>query len=67
MPRRLIGYSALLGPLAGIAIADYWLIRKRQLDVDSLYSMRPDGAYWYKVNKSTSPSRNAPYMTAFNS
>jgi len=51
VPCRLIGYSALLGPLAGIAIADYWLIRKRQLDVDSLYSMRPDGAYWYKVRQ----------------
>ncbi len=30
----LTGYSALLGPIAGILIADYWLIRRTRLDVD---------------------------------
>jgi NCS1 family nucleobase:cation symporter-1 len=39
----LIGYSALLGPIAGIMIADYYLIRKRELDVPELY--RPGGRY----------------------
>ena len=39
----LIGYSALLGPIAGIMIVDYWLIRKRELDVADLY--RPHGRY----------------------
>jgi NCS1 family nucleobase:cation symporter-1 len=39
----LIGYSALLGPIAGIMIADYWLLRRRQLDVPDLY--RLDGRY----------------------
>jgi NCS1 family nucleobase:cation symporter-1 len=39
----LIGYSALLGPIAGIMIADYWLYRKQQLDVPDLY--RPNGRY----------------------
>ncbi len=39
----LIGYSALLGPIAGIMIADYFLIRGRTLDVNDLY--RPDGQY----------------------
>jgi NCS1 family nucleobase:cation symporter-1 len=39
----LIGYSALLGPIAGIMIADYWLIRRCTLDVDDLY--RPLGRY----------------------
>lgn len=39
----LIGYSALLGPIAGIMIADYWLLRKRELDVPDLY--RLDGRY----------------------
>lgn len=39
----LIGYSALLGPIAGILIADYFLLRKRQLDIDALF--RHDGAY----------------------
>ncbi|MEO7688766.1 MAG: NCS1 family nucleobase:cation symporter-1 [Sphingomonas sp.] len=41
----LTGYSALLGPIAGILIADYWLIRRTQLDVDDLY--REDGRYAY--------------------
>jgi nucleobase:cation symporter-1, NCS1 family len=41
----LIGYSALLGPIAGILIVDYYLIRKTELDVDQLY--RADGAYSY--------------------
>jgi NCS1 family nucleobase:cation symporter-1 len=33
----LIGYSALLGPIAGIMIVDYWWLRRRQLDVHDLY------------------------------
>ena len=39
----LVGYSALLGPIAGIMIVDYWIIRKKQLDVPDLY--RPNGRY----------------------
>ncbi len=39
----LIGYSALLGPIAGIMIVDYWILRKQELDVAELY--RPNGRY----------------------
>ncbi len=39
----LVGYSALLGPIAGIMIADYWAIRRRELDVADLY--RVNGRY----------------------
>ncbi len=39
----LIGYSALLGPIAGILIADYFILRKRKLDTDALF--RHDGQY----------------------
>ncbi|MGJ7503454.1 NCS1 family nucleobase:cation symporter-1 [Variovorax sp. ZT5P49] len=42
----LIGYSALLGPIAGILIADYYLIRRTQLQVNDLYS--DHGEYRYK-------------------
>jgi nucleobase:cation symporter-1, NCS1 family len=42
----LAGYSALLGPIAGILIADYWLIRRTRLDVGDLY--RVDGRYAYR-------------------
>jgi NCS1 family nucleobase:cation symporter-1 len=39
----LIGYGALLGPIAGIMIADYYVLRKRILDLDGLYD--PAGPY----------------------
>ncbi|MBK8172676.1 MAG: NCS1 family nucleobase:cation symporter-1 [Sandaracinaceae bacterium] len=39
----LIGYSALLGPIAGVMIADYWIVRKTVLDVPDLY--RENGQY----------------------
>jgi NCS1 family nucleobase:cation symporter-1 len=39
----LVGYSALLGPIAGIMVVDYWLIRQRALDVPDLY--RVNGRY----------------------
>ncbi|MHB2015977.1 MAG: NCS1 family nucleobase:cation symporter-1 [Candidatus Xenobia bacterium] len=42
----LTGYSALLGPIAGIMIADFWLLRRRGLRVDQLYKRQ--GAYTYK-------------------
>lgn len=41
----LIGYSALLGPIAGIMIADYFIWRRRKLIVNDLY--RSSGAYRY--------------------
>ena len=41
----LIGYSGLLGPVAGIMVSDYFLIRKTELDVNSLY--HAEGAYHY--------------------
>ena len=41
----LIGYSALLGPIAGIMIADYYVWRGRRLVVDDLY--RTEGLYRY--------------------
>ena len=43
----LIGYAALLGPITGIMIVDFFFIRSRQLDVDALFSMRRDSKYWY--------------------
>jgi len=41
----LIAYSSLLGPVGGIMIADYYFIRKKQLDVVDLY--KEDGAYTF--------------------
>ena len=39
----LIGYSALLGPIAGIMLCDYFIIRRTRLDIDDLYD--PKGRY----------------------
>src|SRR5205814_761290 len=41
----LIGYGALLGPIAGIMIVDYFILRRHHLLVDDLY--RRGGAYEY--------------------
>jgi NCS1 family nucleobase:cation symporter-1 len=41
----LIGYSALLGPIGGILITDYFVLRGRELDVTDLY--RRGGRYEY--------------------
>jgi NCS1 family nucleobase:cation symporter-1 len=33
----LIGYSSLLGPIAGIMVVDYFVVRKQQYDLPGLY------------------------------
>lgn len=43
----LVGYAALLGPIGGIILADYYLVQKKQLSIKELYSLRPSGAYFY--------------------
>jgi len=42
----LIGYSALLGPIAGVLIVDYYFVRRTELSVEDLY--REDGQYSYR-------------------
>lgn len=42
----LVGYSGLLGPIAGVMVADYWVSRRRQLDINDLY--RLEGRYTYR-------------------
>jgi NCS1 family nucleobase:cation symporter-1 len=41
----LVGYSGLLGPVAGIMVADYFLLRRRHLEVAELY--KRNGLYEY--------------------
>jgi NCS1 family nucleobase:cation symporter-1 len=41
----LVGYSGLLGPVAGTMIADYFIVRRRVLRLDDLYVR--GGAYEY--------------------
>src|SRR6476620_11636534 len=39
--------GSFIGPLFGILIADYYIVRKQRIDVDALYTMSPKGEYWY--------------------
>lgn len=39
----LLGYSSLLGPIAGIMVVDYFLVRNQSYDLLSLY--KDDGSY----------------------
>jgi len=42
----LVGYSSFLGPIAGVLIADYFVLRKTRLEAADLY--RRGGAYEYR-------------------
>lgn len=42
----LVGYSALLGPIGGIILADYYLLRRTELDLDGLFQRQ--GPYHYR-------------------
>jgi len=39
-------YGILLGPIAGIMIGSYWVVRKQNLDIQKLYTSGPQG-YWF--------------------
>ena len=40
--------GAFIGPLFGVLIADYYLVRKQKVDVDAMFTMSPEGAYHYR-------------------
>jgi NCS1 family nucleobase:cation symporter-1 len=42
----LLGYSGGLGSIAGVLIADYWLVRRTHMELSDLYL--PNGAYSYR-------------------
>ena len=50
----LIGYSSLLGPIAGIMIVDYFMVKRQTLDLPALY-----------MNNSTYPAWNVSGFVAF--
>lgn len=41
------GLGALLGPLFGIIMADYWLMRRARIHVVDLYRTTPKGTYYF--------------------
>lgn len=40
--------AGAIGPLYGILLADYYLVKKEVVNVADLFSDRPGGTYWYK-------------------
>ncbi|GER54273.1 uracil permease [Striga asiatica] len=44
----LVGNSALMGPIGGIVLADYYLINGAELSVEDLYRSGSNGRYYYR-------------------
>lgn len=43
----LSAYGVFLGPMIGIMITDYWIVRRRKVKLTDLYSTDPSRIYWY--------------------
>ena len=41
-------FGAILGPMFGIMVADYYLVKKQQVVLEDLYSMDPNGSLYYE-------------------
>jgi NCS1 family nucleobase:cation symporter-1 len=46
----LVGYSGFLGPIAGVLICDYFLVRKKILSVEDLYRRGGEYEYSHGIN-----------------
>src|SRR5687767_6396655 len=46
----LIGYSSLMGAIGGVLIADYWVLRRRQLSAPDLFKVNGEYTYTGGVN-----------------
>jgi nucleobase:cation symporter-1, NCS1 family len=46
----LVGYSGFLGPIAGVLICDYFIVRKKIILVEDLYERRRSYEYSHGVN-----------------
>ena len=40
--------GAFIGPLFGVLLADFYLVKKQKIEVDDLYTLDTKGLYWYK-------------------
>jgi NCS1 family nucleobase:cation symporter-1 len=43
----LSAYSVFLGPMTGIMICDYWVVRRGKLKLSDLYHGRKDGSFYF--------------------
>ncbi|WP_431814174.1 NCS1 family nucleobase:cation symporter-1 [Kocuria sp. cx-455] len=56
------GLGALLGPLFGIIMVDYWIIRRSKVNVPQLYIDAQEGEYYY--HKGVNPRAIAAFIPA---
>src|SRR5699024_4829776 len=50
MSALLAGFTALLLPIVGIMISDYFLVRKRKINMEELYKVDGQYKYWNNIN-----------------
>ncbi|MBZ5202023.1 cytosine permease [Planomicrobium chinense] len=50
VPQILMVITALLAPIVGIMFTDYYLLRKRTLNIDELYKVNGQYKYWNNIN-----------------
>src|ERR1700759_3314582 len=43
----ILYYSAFFGPILGVMLADYYIVRRGELEIGELYKDGPDSPYWY--------------------
>jgi nucleobase:cation symporter-1, NCS1 family len=41
-------FGAVLGPMFGIIVADYYLVKRQQVRLEDLYTMSPSGPLYYR-------------------
>ncbi|HEX4409747.1 MAG TPA: NCS1 family nucleobase:cation symporter-1 [Xanthobacteraceae bacterium] len=41
-------FGAVLGPMFGIIVADYYVVKRQQVPLDDLYSMAPSGSLYFQ-------------------
>jgi NCS1 family nucleobase:cation symporter-1 len=44
----ILYYSALFGPVLGVMLADYYVVRKRRLLIEELYATGADSRHWFR-------------------
>jgi len=44
----IILYSAFLGPILAVMLADYWILHRQSVDIVSLFDTSPKSAFWFR-------------------
>ncbi|KIL44604.1 NCS1 family nucleobase:cation symporter [Jeotgalibacillus soli] len=50
IPEILMFITATLAPIVGIMFSDYYLLRKRRLNIEELYKVDGQYKYWHNIN-----------------